>query len=76
MVIARDEVIDDHCICIELDLLLIALYGQSLASGNIPNDWPHALETLLFQTEDVHKPGNFLPVSLTSVTQNAQAYCV
>ena len=51
----------------ELAPSLTALYNQSLSSHSLPEDWKHAFISPVYKKGDVHTPGNYRPVSLTTV---------
>ena len=48
--------------------MLALLFTQSLETGTIPHDWSNALISPVFKKGNVHKPSNYRPVSLTTVT--------
>jgi hypothetical protein len=46
---------------------LAKIYRQSLDSGNVPQDWEKAKDVPIFKKGTKSDPGNYRPVSLTSV---------
>ena len=48
--------------------ILTILYQTSLNSGEVPSDWKDAWIVPVFKKGDKHKPANYRPVSLTSIT--------
>ena len=51
----------------ELALALAEIFNDSLRSGDIPADWRVSNVTLIFKKGQKSDPGNYRPVSLTSV---------
>ena len=51
----------------ELAKPLALLFRKSLATGTLPNDWKEAHVTPIHKKGCKHDPGNYRPVSLTSV---------
>ena len=56
-----------HSLANELSEPLAVLYQKSYDSGILPPDWKEAQVTPIFKKGDKTKPGNYRPVSLTSV---------
>ena len=52
----------------QLALILTILYQTSLNSWEIPSDWKYTWIVPVFKKGDKHKPANYRPVSLTSIT--------
>ena len=52
----------------ELAPVLVAIYRKSLDTGNVPQDWRIANVTPIFKKGAKSDPGNYRPVSLTSVS--------
>ena len=52
----------------QLAPILTILYQTSLNSGEVPSDWKDAWIVPVFKKGDKHKPANYRPVSLTSIT--------
>ena len=48
---------------------LTQIFNSSLATGEVPDDWRTANVVLLFKKGCRDKPGNYRPVSLTSVVE-------
>ncbi|KFV85509.1 hypothetical protein N308_10173, partial [Struthio camelus australis] len=48
---------------------LSILLERSWRSGEVPEDWKKADVTLVFQKDKEEKPGNYRPVSLTSIPE-------
>ena len=46
---------------------LAVIFNESLATGNLPEDWKTAVVTPIFKHGGKADPGNYRPVSLTSV---------
>ena len=46
---------------------LTVFFQNTLKEGTLPNDWKEAQVTPLFKKGDKSSPGNYRPVSLTSV---------
>ena len=51
----------------EIYLPLTDIFHKSLSSGVIPDDWKKANSTCIFKKGNKQDPGNYRPVSLTSV---------
>ena len=51
----------------EISPQLVTLFNRSLETGVVPQDWREANVTPLFKKGATSKPGNYRPVSLTSV---------
>jgi ribonuclease P/MRP protein subunit RPP40 len=51
----------------EIAPFLSDLFSQSLATGELPDDWVNANVTPVFKKGSRHDPANYRPVSLTSV---------
>ena len=47
---------------------LCSIFQKSLDSGELPADWRKANIACVFKKGDKHQPGNYRPISLTSVT--------
>ena len=47
--------------------ILTAIFQKSIATGNLPDDWLKANVTPLFKKGNRSEPGNYRPVSLTSI---------
>ena len=47
---------------------LCKIFQKSLDSGELPSDWRKANVTCVLKKGDKHQPGNYRPISLTSVT--------
>ena len=43
------------------------LFNKSLSTGEVPTDWKNATVTALFKKSNRSEPGNYRPVSLTSI---------
>ena len=52
---------------VEIYLPLTDIFRKSVASGEVPEDWRKANITCIFKTGNRQDPGNYRPVSLTSV---------
>jgi hypothetical protein len=52
---------------VELAPLLAALFNQSIATGELPNDWTTANVTPVFKKGNKSDPSNYRSISLTSV---------
>ena len=52
----------------ELSPILVVLFQASLNQGKVPQDWKLANVSPLFKKGDKSDPGNYRPVSLTSIT--------
>ena len=46
---------------------LSILFRRSFTSGLIPSDWKNAFVRLVYKKGDKFDPGNYRPVSLTSI---------
>ena len=51
----------------ELSPILTHIFKQSLESGEVPLQWKHAYVTPIFKKGSKAHPGNYRPISLTSV---------
>jgi hypothetical protein len=51
----------------EIAPVLVIIYRQSLEAGEVPEDWRNANVTPIFKKGSKADPGNYRPVSLTSV---------
>ena len=51
----------------DLAELIAELSIKSLSQGNVPRDWTNASITALFKKGNRSDPGNYRPVSLTSI---------
>ena len=51
----------------ELSPILTHIFKQSLESGEVPLQWKHAYVTPIFKKGSKAQPGNYRPISLTSV---------
>jgi len=51
----------------ELDKPLSIVYQKSWLTGEVPDDWRIASVTLIYKKGRKEDPGNYRPVSLTSV---------
>jgi len=51
----------------DISMPLCYLFNQSLKEGRIPDDWRTANITAIFKKGDRKAPGNYRPVSLTSI---------
>ena len=47
---------------------LCKIFQKSLDSSELPSDWHKANVTCVFKKGDKHQPGNYRPISLTSIT--------
>ena len=56
-----------QCAAEEIAPALTLLYNRSLESGEVPSAWRHALVQPVFKKGDRTVPGNYRPISLTSV---------
>ena len=52
----------------ELSIPYCYLFNRSIDSGSLPEDWKMANVTAIFKKGTKSEPGNYRPVSLTSVT--------
>ena len=52
----------------ELSLPLLYIFNKSLSEGVVPEAWKLAEVTAIFKKGDKTEPGNYRPVSLTSIT--------
>ena len=52
---------------IELAEVLSSIFNQSMRTGIVPHDWRSANVVPIFKKGDPGDPGNYRPVSLTSV---------
>ena len=57
-----------HC-AEQITLALCGICQKSLDSGKLPSDWRKANIACVFKKGDKHQPGNYRPISLTSVTR-------
>ena len=51
----------------EIYLPLSEIFQRSISTGDVPNDWKKANITCIFKKGNKQEPGNYRPVSLTSV---------
>ena len=51
----------------EIYLPLSEIFQRSISTGDVPNDWKNANITCIFKKGNKQEPGNYQPVSLTSV---------
>ena len=51
----------------ELAKPIAELFNKSLSQGEVPRDWRVASITALFKKGNLFEPGNYRPVSLTSI---------
>ena len=52
----------------EIAPVLCSIFQQSLDNGELPQDWKHALVTPIYKKNGRQNPGNYRPISLTSVS--------
>ena len=52
----------------EIAPVLCSILQQSLDNGELPQDWKHALVTPTYKKNGRQNPGNYRPISLTSVS--------
>ena len=55
-------------LCNELSLPLCNIFNKSLSEGQVPKDWKTAEVTAIFKKGSKPDPGNYRPVSLTSIS--------
>ena len=51
----------------ELAPILLAIFNQSLNSGDLPSDWLMSHITPIFKKGNKNSPGNYRPIALTSI---------
>ena len=51
----------------EIAPILAYIYNESLAQGNVPDDWPQANVAPVFKKGEKYDPANYRPVSLTCI---------
>ena len=51
----------------QISPILALIYNESLAQGNIPDDWQHANVSTVFKKEEKYYAVNYRPVSLTCI---------
>ena len=51
----------------EIYLPLSEIFQRSISTGDVPNDWKKVNITCIFKKGNKQEPGNYRPVSLTSV---------
>ena len=51
----------------QISLILALIYNESLAQGNVPDDWQHANVSPVFKKGEKYDAANYRPVSLTCI---------
>ena len=55
-------------LCEELCLPITMIFNKSISTGEVPKEWKVAEVTAIFKKGNKQEPGNYRPVSLTSIT--------
>ena len=55
-------------LCEELCLPMSIIFNKSISTGEIPKEWKVAEVTAIFKKGNKQEPGNYRPVSLTSIS--------
>lgn len=60
----------------EIAPLLTLIFNKSLSTGQVPNDWLTANITPIYKKGDKTTPGNYRPVSLTSICSKIMEHII